>query len=461
MIERVMRHVGVRVRSALAATLVVAFAYGLATTAFVYAYQDALVNNSDSAAVQLANSVVSEISRDGVDDRFLSAQSGPGDDAILQVVGARNKVLGGSDSLATAPPISRLRPGDGEIAREDRTLPGSDEEFRIVAIGVTTPDGLVVVLAGSSLQPVSDGVSDLVTLLSIGGPLLLLVVGAATFGFVGGALRPVEQIRRRVSVMSVRDLHSRVPVPAARDEVGKLAETMNEMLERLESSVRRQRRFVADASHELRSPLSTVQAGLELLRRTSSASDAEVVDMLYDETVRLDRLTSALLLLARVDERGLRLDIEDVDLDDLVDAERRRLATNSRVRVTAQVAAVRVRGDRHQLGQVLRNLTDNAERYADASVELRLWSLGGNAYLQVRDDGPGIPAEDRDQVFERFVRLDESRTRLDGGSGLGLAIVREVVAAHGGTVQMLNPERGTAVEVRLPLEADGQASASR
>ncbi|WP_163572567.1 sensor histidine kinase, partial [Fodinicola feengrottensis] len=191
------------------------------------------------------------------------------------------------------------------------------------------------------------------------------------------------------------------------------------------------------------------------------ASDAEVVDMLYDETVRLDRLTSALLLLARVDERGLRLDIEDVDLDDLVDAERRRLATNSRVRVTAQVAAVRVRGDRHQLGQVLRNLTDNAERYADASVELRLWSLGGNAYLQVRDDGPGIPAEDRDQVFERFVRLDESRTRLDGGSGLGLAIVREVVAAHGGTVQMLNPERGTAVEVRLPLEADGQASASR
>jgi signal transduction histidine kinase len=226
--------------------------------------------------------------------------------------------------------------------------------------------------------------------------------------------------------------------------------------------VRQQRSFVADASHELRSPLSTVQAGLELLRRNDGDPDQDTIEMLYDETLRLERLIAALLLLARVDERGLQLDIDDVDVDDLVDAERRRLSANPRLKVVVELAAVRVRGDRHQLGQVLRNLTDNAERHADSEVRLRLWSANGTAYLQVHDDGAGIPAEARERVFERFVRLDESRNRAAGGSGLGLAIVREVVAAHGGSVRVLEPDRhrrGTIIEVTLPEDTTAVAIA--
>jgi signal transduction histidine kinase len=460
-IEPIARHVGVRVRSALAATLVVALAFTLAAAGFVYVYHRSLVGNADSAALQRARDVATQISRDGADDHDLSAQTGPGDQTVLQVVDATGRVVGGSASLGHAGPISTLRPAAGQVLREDRVLPiGDRDTFRIVAVGVSTPTGPAVVLAGSSLDTVEDGVAELVTLLLVGGPLLLLIVAAATFYFVGGALRPVERIRSRVASIGVRDLHARVPVPRARDEVGRLAETMNEMLDRLESSVRQQRSFVADASHELRSPLSTLQAGLELLRLRDSEPDPDTIEMLYDETLRLERLIAALLLLARVDERGLQLDIEDVDVDDLVDAERRRLSANPRLTVVVELAAVRVRGDRHQLGQVLRNLTDNAERHADSQVRLRLWSTNGTAYLQVHDDGPGIPVEARERVFERFVRLDESRNRAAGGSGLGLAIVREVIAAHGGSVRVLEPgrhQRGTIIEVTLPEDTTAVA----
>jgi signal transduction histidine kinase len=224
----------------------------------------------------------------------------------------------------------------------------------------------------------------------------------------------------------------------------------------LEVAARSQRRFVADASHELRSPLATIQAGLERLTLTELPGSAgHHVRLMQGETERLGRLVSDLLLLARVDEHGLSPRREDVDLDDLAYTERNRLAVrHPDLLVRTRISPARVTGDTHDLGRALRNLTDNAARHARAEVVLWVWADGRDGYLDVRDDGPGVPADERRRIFERFVRLDDSRSRADGGSGLGLAITREIVAAHGGTVTAL-PARpgggGLAVRIRLPL----------
>jgi signal transduction histidine kinase len=241
-------------------------------------------------------------------------------------------------------------------------------------------------------------------------------------------------------------------VPLARDEVGRLAETMNEMLGRLEAAQGVQRRFVADASHELRSPLATIAAGLELLQDGSSMRDSDVVTVvaLRGEAERLHRLVEALLLLARADERGLQPRRDEVDLDDVAEAERVRPGAGG---VPAEVHAdpVRVIGDRGQLARVVRNLVDNARRHASTRVLVTVRRDGGDAVVEVSDDGPGVPVAERGRVFERFVRLDDARARSDGGSGLGLAIVAEVAAAHDGSVEIDDaPGGGALFRVRLP-----------
>ena len=275
-----------------------------------------------------------------------------------------------------------------------------------------------------------------------------LSVATLTWVSVGRALRPVEAIRARVA--TTRDPSVRVPVPPARDEVGRLAETMNEMLARLQARQAVQRRFVADASHELRSPLATIATGLELLARGDA--DRDTVTALRGETARLGRLVDALLLLARADESGLRPRFEDVDLDEVAEAERLRPA--GRIVPRIEAGHVRVVGDRGQLAQVVRNLVDNACRHARSTVvvSVRRDGRGEYAALDVADDGPGVPTDQRARVFERFVRLDDARARADGGAGLGLAIVAEVVAAHGGTVDVVgSPLGGALFRVRLPL----------
>jgi signal transduction histidine kinase len=218
------------------------------------------------------------------------------------------------------------------------------------------------------------------------------------------------------------------------------------MLARLQVAQAAQRRFVADASHELRSPLATIAAGLELL----DPGGDDTVTALRAETERLGRLVDALLLLARADERGLRPCREEVDLDEVADAERRRPSGGLVPRVDA--APVRVVGDRGQLARVLRNLVDNACRHARSTVLVTVRRRGVEAVVEVGDDGPGVPPAHRGRVFERFVRLDDARARADGGAGLGLAIVAEVVAAHGGRVELGDsPLGGALFRVRLPL----------
>jgi signal transduction histidine kinase len=448
---------GVRLRSVLAAVSVVAIVLALAATAFVILHRRSLTASVDTTAVAGAVAVADRVSagdQAGV-DRLLRAR--PGDDTVVQVLRRDGTVVAASPDVSGEAALSPLRPAPGATLRENRRLPvANEEQFRIVAVGVSGPSGPAVVLAAESLRPVDSAIATEIVLLAVGFPLLLVLVGAATGLFVGRSLRPVEALRARVAAINARHLHERVPVPAAHDEIYRLAQTMNAMLDRLERAATTQRRFVADASHELRSPLSTLQVGLELLHTRLRSGDHQggpaSVAILREETDRVARIVADLLLLARVDEHGLAPRDEDVDLDDLVDAEVRRVGATPGPRVSARTLPVRVRGDRNQLGRALRNLVDNATRHARSTVELRLRAEGAWAHLDVLDDGPGVPAAERARVFERFVRLQEERQRATGGTGLGLAIVFEIITGHGGTVTVGDTEGGGATfHITLPL----------
>ncbi|SBT51905.1 sensor histidine kinase [Micromonospora narathiwatensis] len=453
LVRRVRRRLGVRLRSALAAALAVAFAFAVGAAAFVYLARADLVGNVDATARQRAAEVASAVAADDQGALAQTLKPSPAEQTLVQVLDPSGRVEAASAALAGSAPLSPLRPAPGQELREQRLLPFADEDpYRVIAEGVATGSGTRTVLVAQSLRPVNESTEAVAAVLAVGLPPMLLVVGAAVFLFVGRSLHAVEAIRRRVAGITARDLHARVPVPEAYDEVRALAETMNGMLDRLETAAASQRRFVADASHELRSPLATVQAGLDRLAVAPlPAANAELVGLLRQESERLGRLVADLLLLARIDERGPARRHDDVDLDDLAYTERDRIATRRPdLTVRAQLAPVRVSGDAHDLGRALRNLVDNAARHARSEVVLRVATDDGWGCVDVTDDGPGVPEGQRERIFDRFVRLDDSRARTDGGSGLGLPITKEIVAAHGGSVRVL-PGPGMTVRILLPL----------
>ncbi len=456
-------HAGVRVRSALAATLVVAVALAVAGLLLVILLRRSLTQGVEDAATARAQDVAAqiaaaELTRGGDDDEAASIEdilaTRAGSDSVLQILGPGG-VIAATPDIEGEPPLSNARPADGEIVRADARLPvGEEDTYRLVALGVTAGGTPYTVVVGRSLGPVTDSLQTVGSLLAFGFPLLLVVVGAATFWFVGRSLRPVEAIRSQVAGMSGRDLSRRVPVPEARDEVTRLAVTMNAMLDRFESAQRAQRQFVADASHELRSPIATLKASAEVSATHPDQTDHPLlVEGFLAETQRLERLVNDLLLLARVDERGLRPDRREVDLDDFLDAERARVRASG-LDVQTRISAVRALGDPHQLAQAVRNLVDNAMTHAATTVTLALRRDGPIAIIEIGDDGPGIMEADRERIFDRFVRLDESRERGRGGTGLGLAIVREIVAAHGGAVSVVATTTGVGATFRIVLPVE-------
>jgi signal transduction histidine kinase len=452
LVERLRRRLGVRMRSALAAAGVVAVASVLAGGVLLGTARGILLDNVNSAANDRAGQVVAAL--DGsAGDLTAVLRSSARARVIVQVVDAAGEVVAASDAIAGHRPLSGLRPAAGERVREQRRLEfAHDEPFRIVAVGVQTPAGLRTVLVGESLDAVDDATEAIVAALLIGLPLLAVLVGAATFLFVGRTLRPVEAMRRQAASITSRNLHTRLPVPAADDEVAALAETMNTMLDRIESAAAAQRRFAADASHELRSPLATIQANADLLLSADLAEPpARSVARIQRESARMARLVADLLLLARVDDQDLRLRREDVDLDDLVYAERERAALeHPELRLDGVVEPARVLGDIDSLQRVLRNLVDNAARHAEKTLTIGVRADSAGAEVVVGNDGPPIAAADRDRIFDRFVRLDDSRSRSDGGTGLGLSIARDIVTAHGGTLTVDDLADGAAMRLRLP-----------
>ncbi|HEY3007056.1 MAG TPA: ATP-binding protein [Micromonosporaceae bacterium] len=433
----------VRVRTTAAAVAVVAAALLLGAFVLVASLHAALVREVSASSAVRADEAA-RVVRDGHDP--VAAVAG-NDDLVLQVLGPTGRVLSATPNAAGLAALAMPAPGESRTV----DVPFDDDPYLVVAA-----DGGAgrTVLVGHTLDAVNASTRTLVALLAIGLPALLVVVGATAWRAVGWALAPVDTIRAEVDAISAAELHRRVPRPSARDEIGRLAVTMNHMLERLERARTRERRFVADASHELRSPIASVRQHAEVALAHPGHGD-ELARVAHAESLRMQALVDDLLLLAQVDEDALPLRRRPVDVDDLVLAEARRLRDVDPLEVDARgVCPARVDGDPGALRRALRNVVDNAAGHARHRICFELVERDGWAVLHVDDDGPGVSPADRSRVFERFVRLDDARARTGGGSGLGLAIVAEIVGAHGGTAAMdESPLGGARLTVRIPLLA--------
>ncbi|MEV6253092.1 HAMP domain-containing sensor histidine kinase [Nocardia sp. NPDC051911] len=476
----------VRVRTTVAATVVVAVALTAAGLVVLAVLRHNLVHSAEMRAESTAQDVATQLAT-GTDLarlRLPDAESEP-----VQVVSLDRRVLAADDDLAGKPPMAEFGPyaktsddddddedeeddEENEDEKPDREslsqptdptaadaefgdvrLTVDDEDgphpFRVAALAVTIRGGQpATVYAGSSLATADSAVADARQAMLIGLPPLLAVVALVTWLVTRRALRPVEAIRRQLAEIMDGDLSRRVPEPGSRDEIGRLASTTNATLAALEESTERQRRFIADAAHELRSPIASLRTQLEVAQAHPELLE---VDGLIGDTIRLEHLAADLLLLARLDA-GEQPRSDRVDLTVLVREElEHRVRDRVAVRIATPKEPVAVTGSRTQLARVLGNLVDNAQRHAANTVDVAVdHAADERVVLSVTDDGPGVPPADRDRIFQRFVRLDDARSRDEGGAGLGLAIVRDVVERHGGTIHVTDGAPGARFVVTLP-----------
>ncbi|WP_231640905.1 HAMP domain-containing sensor histidine kinase [Nocardiopsis sp. NRRL B-16309] len=419
------------------AVAAVGVALGLGVVLTVILVHRTLVMELRDDAAQAARLVADEI----VDERYPGAIPTAGLVLRLQIVErGTGEVLAASDALQGRP----------AMAREDDTNPdfrvdttacgtaiGAGPGECVLVVGYEIDDtayGDVLVLAATRPPAVLDNLLPELAFGALGVALLACTAVIIWFG-VGRALRPVREITEEIHRITRSGVHGRLSVPCTQDEISELARTANAGLDRLEEAVTRQRRFVSDASHELRNPITGMHTKLEVELSDPDPDPRSrelLLTSLLADTERLEHIVADLLELARLDTSTGR-ERERVDLSSLVSTE----FGNRRGRHTLRVHAsgpVWVRGNRLQLVRVLTNLLANAERHARSRVDVIVERVGGAAVVEVHDDGSGIPEKDRERVFERFARLSESRERDPGGSGLGLPISREIARSHGGTL---------------------------
>lgn len=445
------RNWGISTRSAVISAVVVLFALGLAGTALDLVLYRLLLDGIDDATAARVQTIAAALQSKPLGDLDGALLKTDQHVVAVQVIDPSGAVRLRSGSAPDTPllPVSDFGP---ELRRgiPDDALPSDD--MRMSGQRVETVSGQYTVLVGGGSEAVEETARAVALLLACGAPIIVAVAATATYRLVRRSLHSVDAIRRRVAAITTSDLAQRVPVSRNHDEIAALAVTMNDMLARIEAGQQAQRRFVADASHELRSPLATVISGLELAKIHPGVFDAELAaDTLLPEAQRMQTLVEDLLLLARADERRLTLRKEEMALGDLAEIEAARVRRAGACTIETDIGPAHLTGDPEALSRVIRNLVDNAVRHANSRIGIEVSNGNGTAVLSVSDDGPGIPQSERRRVFERFVRLDSDRARSGGGAGLGLAIVAEVVAAHSGTVTVNDrPGGGTTMTVALP-----------
>lgn len=442
-----------RFRILAATTVAAGIALLLALGAYALTLNAVLDNSARAAATDQAAQVAALIAESDADPATTLRQV-PARGSILQLVDSSGKVVSSNDSAAADRPVADLRPNPGQtLSTRTARLPGDDPDPYVVAArGLSAKPGhpASVLLVANPLR--TETLLIKVASVGLGALALLLLLGLLWLmsRVLGTALGRVERIRASVAQIRATRSDTRVPVPPGDDEITHLAQTMNDMLDRLHRADRTQRAFVSDASHELRSPLTAIRVVSESPGRGIDEAGARIVRA---EVVRMQRLVDDLLTLAKADDRGVVLRHEEVDVDDLLLQEIHRLRAVDGVNVVGDIAAARVVGDRDRLAQVVRNLADNAVRHARTTVRLASGSQGDSVLITVDNDGPVIAADHREAVFDRFVRLQDARERDSGGSGLGLAIVGALVEAHGGRVEATDSPQGWCrFEVRLPAQ---------
>ena len=454
----------VRVRLTFAVTVIFAGALTLASFGLVRQVENALVND-----VQVRNDTVAQalgkfLGSNQVDtlstsdpNQIASEMSGSYDPDVLReglnesIVSVRGP---GSASVTSSSNIfDRIRhiiTGEA-IPLFSKVLPSrlDDKQYVVSRVKVQTEEGDMVLTVASSLDPVKRTVDRVQRSLFFAVPSLVGAVAILAWMMTARALRPVSAITSRAQAITSTTLDQRVPEPRTDDEIGQLARTVNAMLDRLESASERQKRFVSDASHELRSPVASIRLQVETALMRPEQADWEAVGRtVLAEDQRLAGLVDNLLALARIEE-GQRRPQAEVDLDEIIHDQlaRPRLVSIDR----SGVLAGRVYGVRDELTSVVRNLLDNAERHAASVVKVSLATKGPWVRLAVEDDGPGVDPNLRDKVFERFARLQEARSRDAGGAGLGLALTKRIVETHHGRIFIEDsPLGGAAFVVELP-----------
>jgi two-component system OmpR family sensor kinase len=375
---------------------------------------------------------------------------------LAQLIDASGRVLDRTPGLPRRPlvgPSAITAARRGASVMTELRLAG-DQAVRLLAEAVHAQDQKLVIIVGQSLEDRNRALSDLEGVLLVGGPLALLLASLAGYLLTGAALRPVEAMRRHADRISATDLDQRLPPAGGNDELGRLGRTLNEMLDRVHSSVDRERTLVSDASHELRTPLTVLRAELELIARDRPAGLAlqSAIGSAIEETDRLSQLADDLLLLARADEHRLTIDPSSIAAPTLLhqaaDRARRNAAAGKPITVDAP-AEIDMFVDRDRAIQAIENLLSNALRHANTTVQLSARSVGPFVEVHVTDDGPGFPAHFLPHAWERFARGDAART--EDGAGIGLAIVRTIAEVHGGRAQATNLAGGGAdVWITLP-----------
>ncbi|GAA3466847.1 sensor histidine kinase [Nonomuraea roseola] len=378
---------------------------------------------------------------------------------LLQVVNARGEVVAASAALEGQPPLTSAVPGGGDSRVLDRVCrPG---ETCLVVVGTSnrsTAYGPAVAYAAVMESAVLN-VPLLATVLGVAALALLALMGWAAWIGVGRVLAPVERIRSGLEQISATDLGDRMPVPDTGDEVARLAVTVNDTLGRLEEAVERQRRFVSDASHELRTPLTAMLVRLEACAaRPDPEECTQTLEEALGDARRLSAIVQDLLLMARLDA-GTRPKEELLDLGKLVADEMDRRSFRLPFSTCVEPRLM-VRGNRLRLDRLVTNLLSNADRHGGEAFHVTVSRCGDEGVVEVHDDGPGIPEDQREAVFQRFTRLDTARSRDHGGTGLGLAIARDIATAHGGTLRVGDSAKGTRLVLRLPLASPAEEAQS-
>ncbi|WP_172582543.1 sensor histidine kinase [Subtercola boreus] len=373
--------------------------------------------------------------------------------AEAQVIAADGTVLASTRTLAGLPAVYALPIASNQPVRQpaaNSTIPAS---AIVVGTHANVGGASVSIITGTDTGLLDAMTSEFGRHVLIGLPIILVLSMVAVWLIVGRALRPVDVIRRSVDDITSEDLSRRVPEPRIRDEIGQLAATMNEMLARLERSTSRQRRFVADASHELRSPLAAIRTTLEVgLAHPDIAPWPIIAARAAEQSERLETLIQQLLLLAKSDEGKLTDGSREIDIGKLLN---RVLASSDTgpISVHTDLAEeLTVQGNPQHLERMFRNIIENAIRHTTTAVTITAQHGVGSIVVEIADDGPGIASPDHGRVFERFVRLDTSRDRSSGNSGLGLAIAADITRAHGGSISVLDaPVHGALFVVVLPV----------
>ena len=443
-----MSHVPIRFRLALAFALAMAavlVGIGLLLHARLGSSLDEAINSGLDARLAAAAAAAST-------SRPELGQGADPEESFAQILDASFGVIGTTARAGDSPVLSPeeladLSPGAARRLERD-AAPGIEGRARLLALAVETPFGRRAVTVGASLHDRDEALQGLRRQLLVVGPLALLLATLLGYGIATAALRPVDAMRGEAAGISAAEPGRRLPVPPAHDEISRLADTLNAMLDRLEAALERERGFVADASHELRTPLAVLQAELELaLRRPRSAAELEeALRSAADETDRLTQLAEALLVLARSDQGQLALRREPADAREIVDRVAARFshpaAASGRALEVHADAGITVSADVPRLEQALGNLVVNALEHGVGAVSLTAARSNGSVELHVLDEGPGFPAAFVAHAFERFSRADAARSR--GGAGLGLAIVDAIARAHGGTAHIAARESGGA-----------------